>query len=341
VGLRLSILDQSVIAEKETAIDAFNHTIELVRKAEALGYHRFWVSEHHNSDKLAGSAPEVLISHLLAKTNRIRIGSGGVMLQHYSPYKVAEIFNVLASLAPGRVDLGLGKAPGGLPLSTKALQEGFSEKTKEMWEKLVDLKKFVFNNIEPYDPLFGLKAEPVPSNPPDLFLLGASASSAKLAGELGYSFVFAQFINSNEAILEEAFEVFSRLQERKKKSEPISFILALSVIVADTDEEAKQLVTNSEIFKVHLESGKTVTVGSIEQAEIFAKQADENYRIEIQEASIIHGSKETVREKLLHIQDIYDLDEVIILTPIQNFEDRLKSYVLLSEAFSEISVPSK
>ncbi|MDQ0201514.1 LLM class flavin-dependent oxidoreductase [Neobacillus ginsengisoli] len=337
MGLRLSILDQSVIAENETAIDAFNHTIELVQKAEALGYHRFWVSEHHNSDKLAGSVPEVLISHLLAKTNRIRIGSGGVMLQHYSPYKVAEIFNVLASLAPGRVDLGLGKAPGGLPLSTKALQEGLSEKTKELWEKLVDLKKFVFDNIEPHAPFYGLKAEPVPSNPPDLFLLGASASSAKLAGELGYSFVFAQFINSNKAILEEAFEVFSRLQERKK-SEPISFILALSVIVADTDEEAKQLVTNSEIFKVHLESGKTVTVGSIEQAEIFAKQADENYRIEIQEASIIHGSKETVREKLLQIQDIYDLDEVIIITPIQNFEDRLKSYVLLSEAFSEISV---
>lgn len=338
--MKLSILDQSIIAENQTAFDAFNRTIELAQKAEELGYHRFWVSEHHNAEKLAGSAPEVLIAHLLAKTKHIRIGSGGVMLQHYSPYKVAETFNVLASLSPGRVDLGLGKAPGGFPLSTKALQHDFAEKPKELWEKLVDLKKFVYDDLEPYDPFYGLKAEPVPSIPPELFLLGASASSAKLAGELGYSFVFAQFINSEESILNEAFDEFSHLQKRKK-SQPLSFILALSVIVADTDEEAQQLVVNSKIVKVHLESGKTLTVGSEEQAELFAKQANERYRIEIQEANILYGSKETVRDKLLHLQNIYDLEEVIIVTPVQSFEKRLKSYVLLSEAFSEISVPIK
>ncbi|MEY2194419.1 LLM class flavin-dependent oxidoreductase [Neobacillus sp. BF23-41] len=340
MGLKLSILDQSVIAENETAFDAFNHTIELAQRAEELGYHRFWVSEHHNAEKLAGSVPEVLISHLLAKTKQIRIGSGGVMLQHYSPYKVAETFNVLASLSPGRVDLGLGKAPGGLPLSTKALQQDFAGNPKELWEKLVDLKKFISDTLEPYDPFYGLKAEPVPPTPPELFLLGASASSAKLAGELGYSFVFAQFINSEERILNEAFDEFSHLQKRKKL-QPLSFILALSVIVADTEEEAKELVGNTKIVKVHLKSGKTVTVGSVEQAELFAQQANESYQLEIQEANILYGSKESVREKLLHLQNIYDLEEVIIVTPVQNFEKRLKSYVLLSEAFSEISVPVK
>jgi luciferase family oxidoreductase group 1 len=340
LGLKLSILDQSVIAENETALDAFNHTIELAQRAEELGYQRFWVSEHHNAEKLAGSVPEVLIAHLLAKTKQIRIGSGGVMLQHYSPYKVAETFNVLASLSPGRVDLGLGKAPGGLPLSTKALQQDFAGNPKELWEKLVDLKKFISDTLEPYDPFYGLKAEPVPPTPPQLFLLGASASSAKLAGELGYSLVFAQFINSEERILNEAFDEFSHLQKRKKL-QPLSFILALSVIVADTEEEAKELVANSKIVKVHLKSGKTVTVGSVEQAELFAKQANESYQLEIQEANIVYGSKETVREKLLHLQNIYDLEEVIIVTPVQNFEKRLKSYVLLSEAFSEISVSVK
>ncbi|MEH7376638.1 LLM class flavin-dependent oxidoreductase [Neobacillus drentensis] len=340
MGLKLSILDQSVIAENETAFDAFNHTIELAQRAEELGYQRLWVSEHHNAEKLAGSVPEVLIAHLLAKTKQIRIGSGGVMLQHYSPYKVAETFNVLASLSPGRVDLGLGKAPGGLPLSTKALQQDFDGNPKELWEKLVDLKKFISDTLEPYDPFYGLKAEPVPPTPPELFLLGASASSAKLAGELGYSFVFAQFINSEERILNEAFDEFSHLQKRKKL-QPLSFILALSVIVADTEEEAKELVANSKIVKVHLKSGKTVTVGSVEQAELFAKQANESYQLEIQEANILYGSKETVREKLLHLQNIYDLEEVIVVTPVQNFEKRLKSYVLLSEAFSEISVPVK
>ncbi|PGY08317.1 LLM class flavin-dependent oxidoreductase [Bacillus sp. AFS031507] len=340
MGLKLSILDQSVIAENETAFDAFNHTIELAQRAEELGYQRFWVSEHHNAEKLAGSVPEVLIAHLLAKTKQIRIGSGGVMLQHYSPYKVAETFNVLASLSPGRVDLGLGKAPGGLPLSTKALQQDFDGNPKELWEKLVDLKKFISDTLEPYDPFYGLKAEPVPPTPPELFLLGASASSAKLAGELGYSFVFAQFINSEERILNEAFDEFSHLQKRKKL-QSLSFILALSVIVADTEEEAKELVANSKIVKVHLKSGKTVTVGSVEQAELFAKQANESYQLEIQEANILYGSKETVREKLLHLQNIYDLEEVIVVIPVQNFEKRLKSYVLLSEAFSEISVPVK
>ena len=122
--LKLSILDLSPLYDSETAAQAFRRTIELAQKAEAWGYHRFWVSEHHGSDRVVGSSPEVLISHLLAKTERIRVGSGGVMLQHYSPYKVVENFNVLASLAPGRVDLGIGRGPGGMPQSTRALQQG-------------------------------------------------------------------------------------------------------------------------------------------------------------------------------------------------------------------------
>src|ERR671918_1205124 len=120
--LKLSILDQSPVNESETGPEALQHTIELVMKAEEWGYHRFWVAEHHDSGRNMGSSPEVLVSHLLARTTRIRIGSGGVMLQHYSPYKVAENFNVLASLAPGRVDLGIGRGPGGMPQSTKALK---------------------------------------------------------------------------------------------------------------------------------------------------------------------------------------------------------------------------
>ena len=111
------------MAEHETASEALNHTIELAQKTEEWGYHRFWVAEHHASNRVMGSSPEVLVSHLLAKTSRIRVGSGGVMLQHYSPFKVAENFNVLASLAPGRVDLGIGRGPGGHPMSTKALQQ--------------------------------------------------------------------------------------------------------------------------------------------------------------------------------------------------------------------------
>ena len=140
-GLTLSILDQSPVNDTETAAEAFQHTIELATKAEAWGYHRFWVSEHHGSERVMGSSPEVLIAHLLAKTTRIRVGSGGVMLQHYSPYKVAENFNVLASLAPGRVDLGIGRGPGGLPRSTRALQQGLGNRGQPFAEKLLELEQ--------------------------------------------------------------------------------------------------------------------------------------------------------------------------------------------------------
>jgi luciferase family oxidoreductase group 1 len=135
---KLSILDQSPLAEGDTQVDALRHTIELARKAEEWGYHRFWVAEHHNSERYVGSSPEVLMSHLLANTSRIPIGSGGVMLQHYSPFKVAENFNVLASLAPGRVDLGIGRGPGGLPRTTRALQQEFGLATRPFRDKLVE-----------------------------------------------------------------------------------------------------------------------------------------------------------------------------------------------------------
>jgi luciferase family oxidoreductase group 1 len=135
---KLSILDQSPLAEGDTHVDALRHTIELARKAEEWGYHRFWVAEHHNSERYVGSSPEVLMSHLLANTSRIPIGSGGVMLQHYSPFKVAENFNVLASLAPGRVDLGIGRGPGGLPRTTRALQQEFGLATRPFRDKLVE-----------------------------------------------------------------------------------------------------------------------------------------------------------------------------------------------------------
>ena len=168
VGLKLSILDQSPVNQAETGVEAFEHTVELAQKAEEWGYQRFWVAEHHGSNRVMGSSPEVLIDHLLAKTTRIRVGSGGVMLQHYSPYKVAENFNVLASLAPGRVDLGIGRGPGGLPRSTRALQQETGYGENPFLEKLLELKRFLHNQLEDDHPLHGLQASPVPPQPAGL-----------------------------------------------------------------------------------------------------------------------------------------------------------------------------
>ena len=177
LSLKLSILDQSPIHESESASDALRRTIELAKRAEDWGFHRFWVAEHHGSSRVMGSSPEVLVSHLLAHTSRIRVGSGGVMLQHYSPYKVAENFNVLASLAPGRVDLGIGRGPGGLPRSTAALRRGGGEPALALEEKLDELRKFLRDELEPEHPLYGLQARPLPPQPPELFLLGTTRAS--------------------------------------------------------------------------------------------------------------------------------------------------------------------
>src|SRR5919201_2537583 len=208
VRLTLSILDQSPVNDTETATEAFQHTVELATKAEEWGYHRFWVSEDHGSNRVMGSSPEVLIAHLLAKTTRIRVGSGGVMLQHYSPYKVAENFSVLASLAPGRVDLGIGRGPGGLPRSTRALQQGLGDRPQPFAEKLLELEQFLHNRLEENHPLYGLRVSPVPPQPAEVFLLGTTTSRAELAASLGMPYVFAQFLNSDATTMGEALATY-------------------------------------------------------------------------------------------------------------------------------------
>src|SRR5215470_17882890 len=293
VSLTLSILDQSPVSDTETAAEAFQHTIELATKAEAWGYHRFWVSEHHGSDRVMGSSPEVLIAHLLAKTTRMRVGSGGVMLQHYSPYKVAENFNVLASLAPGRVDLGIGRGPGGLPRSTRALQQEMGDTLTPFAEKLRELEQFLHNCLEENHPLYGLQASPVPPQPAELFLLGTNTSSAELAARLGMPYVFAQFLNSDAATMGEALATYHKCFAATQHTSPRA-MLALAVIAADTDEEARRYAADIKMVRIRLASGRTFSVGTEAAAEEFGRQAQESYTIIMHEANVVHGSRDTV-----------------------------------------------
>ena len=332
VSVKLSILDQSPVNETETATDAFQHTIELAKKADEWGYHRFWVTEHHGSSRVMGSSPEVLISHLLAKTSRIRVGSGGVMLQHYSPYKVAENFNVLASLAPGRVDLGIGRGPGGMPSSTKALQQEMGNGVTPLSEKLIQLEQFLHNQLEETHPLYGLQASPQPPQPADLYLLGTTPSSAEMAASLGMPYVFALFLNNNDRVMYESVATYRQRFDGTKGTSPQT-ILALPVIVADTDEEAQHYASEIKMVRIRLQSGRTFTVGTLEAAEEFAKQSQEAYTIEVQEGNSIHGSRDTVQKTLHDIQSRYEVDELMIVTAIRNFQKRLHSYELLKDVF--------
>lgn len=334
MGITISVLDQSPMYPGETAAEAFAHTVLLAQKSEKLGFRRFWVSEHHDSDHVAGSSPEVLISYLLARTRTIRVGSGGVMLQHYSPYKVAENFNVLAALAPGRVDLGIGRAPGGLPRSTQALQRGVQEDAS-LTDKIVELRKFVHNTLEEDHPLAGLRAAPLPETAPELYVLGASAGSAEIAAGLGLPYVFSLFINGEESAALEAIRVYRSTFDYTYGREP-EILVALSVIVADTEAEAAELAGAMKLVKIHLASGRTLTLGTREQAEEFGRQAGEPYTIEEQEPFITKGTKETVREQLLRLQRASGVDEIIVTSNIQPFAKRIRSFELLSEALAEV-----
>lgn len=334
MAITISVLDQSPIYPGETAEEAFRHTIILAQLSEQLGFRRFWVSEHHDSEQVAGSSPEVLISHLLAKTERIRIGSGGIMLQHYSPYKVAENFNVLASLAPGRVDLGVGRAPGGLPRSTQALQQGRAD-TPDLTGKIIELEKYVHNRLEEDHPLAGLKAGPVPGTPPELYVLGASVASAGIAAELGLPYVFSLFINGDQAVALEAIRTYRSGFDYSQGSQPQA-IIALAVLAAETEEEAKELAGSHKLVRITLASGKTLTVGTREQAEEFGRQSKEDYTIEEREPEITKGTKSSVRDQLLALSEASGVEEFIVTTNVQPFDKRLRSFELLSEALAEV-----
>jgi len=333
VTLKLSILDLSPLYDSETAAQAFQRTIELAQKAEAWGYHRFWVSEHHGSDRVVGSSPEVLISHLLAKTEHIRVGSGGVMLQHYSPYKVVENFNVLASLAPGRVDLGIGRGPGGMPQSTRALQQGSGNAHRSLSEKLAELEQLLHNRIAVDHPLHGLRASPRPPQPAELFLLGTSPASAELAADMAIPYVFAYFLNSDDAMMRDAVAAYrARFDAANGRAGGgPQVMLALPVIVADTDDEARAHAAEITVVRIRLQSGRTLTVGNLEGAEEFGRQAGEAYTLDVQQARVIHGAPDTVRRQLQDLQRDYQVDEIMVITAIKDFGKRLHSYALLSE----------
>ncbi|CAN7735439.1 MsnO8 family LLM class oxidoreductase [Rhizobium sp. LjRoot258] len=319
----LSLLDKSPLDQGRDGAFALQATARLAAKAEELGYHRFWVAEHHDMTNLASSAPEVLIAYLLAKTSKIRIGSGGVMLQHYSAYKVAETFNLLASLAPGRVDLGVGKAPGGFPLSTRALQTAIDPARKaDFADQLSDINTYLAA-----DPNYeGAKATPFPPSAPERFLLGASVESAELAASKGWELVFAGHLNGDPENLRKTFEAYRRASGGK------SPILALAAFAADSEEYARERVGNLRIVKVFLPNGQSVNVGSEEQAAEFARQAGAtDYRTEEKVPSVLHGTAAQIRKELDELHRLYGVKEFVLDTPALPAAERLSSIELLAK----------
>ncbi|MGP0152733.1 LLM class flavin-dependent oxidoreductase [Pantoea ananatis] len=326
MAYQLSLLDKAPVAEGETPAASLQRTLQLAKQAEKWGYHRFWLAEHHNIEQLASPSPEVLIAWLVAQTQHIRIGSGGVMLQHYSPYKVAENFNLLASLAPGRIDLGIGKAPGGLPLSTRALQLGVHQDEKGSFdEQLTQLDSWLKPEAGPRVEDEAVRATPLPARPAQRFLLGGSEETARLAARLGWQFVFAAHINGDRQLLARSLLAYSQQAQGKRA------LVAVQVVVADSPAEAELLVADLRHFHVQVKNGPGVNVASLEQAERYVRQGGfTDYLIEPRTPSLLKGTASQVHAQLEALQRNFSIDEFVIDTPIADPRARYRSLELLA-----------
>ena len=328
----LSVLDQSPIAQGSTGAEALRNTIDLARLADELGYHRYWVAEHHGGPMLAGPSPEVLIGPLAAATEQIRVGSGGVMLPHYSPLKVAESFTILAALFPGRIDRGLGRASGTDPLTTVALQRDRRQAAPDDFpQQLAELLAY-FEDDLPEDHPFRHLAATLPGRPelPTPWLLGSSPQSAIWAGELGLRYAFADFINPQGAPIAHTYR--ERFRPIRDLQAP-RIAVAVWTLVAPTDEEAEHLASSSRMTFTQLRRNRLIAVPPPDEAVAFLeREARQSHSGDVPGRRGIVGSPEKVRAGIEEVASAYGADEVIVVTITYDHAMRRSSYELLAEA---------
>jgi luciferase family oxidoreductase group 1 len=326
----LSVLDQSPISEGSTGADALRNTVDLAQLADRLGYTRYWVAEHHGGPMLAGPSPEVLIGPIASATERIRVGSGGVMLPHYSPLKVAESFTILAALYPGRIDLGLGRAAGTDPLTTFALQRDRRQAAPDDFpQQLGELLAYLEDDL-PEDHPFRHLAKTLPGRPelPVPWLLGSSAQSAIWAGELGLRYAFADFINAQGAEIAKLYrERFTPVRDLKAQRTAV----AAWVLCAPSDDEAQFLATSSRMTFTLLRRNQLIAVPPPEKAVAFLESEGKPPNGDRPGRRGIIGSPETVRAGIEALAAEYQADEVIVVTITYDHRVRRRSYELLAE----------
>ena len=327
--LRLGVLDQSPVPEGSTGPEALRETIALAQHVERIGYERYWLAEHHAHPGLAGPAPEVMVAAVAAATERIRVGSGGVMLPHYSPLKVAETFRVLESLHPGRIDLGVGRAPGSDPITAAALNRG--EQPDQFPHQVQDLIGWLEDRLDPKHPFARVRATPDPGSVPELWLLGSSDFSAATAAILGAPFSFAHFINPR--VGPEAVATYrDNFRSRPGGIAEPRVNVGVTAICADSEEEADRLAATLALWRIALERGRPMPVPSVEQALAYPFTDAERKRSEKVRSYAAVGTPEQVGRRLQEIADQYDTDELIVLTIAHDPLARRRSYELVAEA---------
>jgi len=337
--MKLSVLDQSPIIAGHSAAHAIEETLKLARRTDELGYHRYWLAEHHAIGALADPCPEILLARLGAETRRIRIGTGGVLLPYYSAFKVAEIFRMLEALYPGRIDLGIGRAPGGDQRTARAVGGGHMPSAEDFPQQVWELIGYLDGTLPDDHPFKRVRVQPEGKTAPELWLLGSSDYSGLLAAQLGVRFSFAHFINAQGGdAVTRAYK--DRFQARAadtdgpapRESEPHAAVCCF-VICAATDEEAERRARVVDLRRLEMAYNLDTPVATQEMAEKRVFNVEERAHIQSQRARLVHGSTATCKSKLLALAKKFSADELMVLTITGDYATRLESYELLASAF--------
>jgi luciferase family oxidoreductase group 1 len=330
--MRLSVLDQSPVPAGSTGADALHNSIDLARLADDRGYHRYWVAEHHGTPMLACASPEALIGPIGALTTRIRVGSGGVMLPHYSPLKVAETFSMLSGIFPGRIDLGVGRAPGTDPLTMFALQRDKRQPSPDDFpEQLSELLAYLRDGLPAAHRFARLTALPGLPERPEPWLLGSSPQSGIWAAETGLPYAFADFINPAGA------DIVARYRDQFQPSASLAspyVAVAAWALCADSDEEARRLASSARMAFTLMLQGQLIPIPPVDVAVRFFEEHSHTTSSMTRRRRWILGSPDTVRRDLDALMEEYQADELMIVTITHSHAARRRSYELIAHAFT-------
>ena len=332
--LTLSVVDQSPVRAGETAADALRDTINLAVAAESLGYYRYWLAEHHNLPNFAGTSPEVLVGQVAARTNSIRVGSGGVMLSHYSALKVAENFRMLDSLYPGRIDLGVGRAPGSDQLTAAALAYPGSAKDIQHYPRqVVDLLGYLSGGLEAEHPFAEVRAGPgEKETAPVVWLLGSRYESAYMAARLGLPFAYAHFFGLGVAEGPDIVEGYRKHFEPSKNLAEPRVNVGVQVLCAETEEAALRIAASRNLGRLYSITNRAKGIPSVEEALSYDYQLNELAFVRQYSRVCVDGDPGQVKEKLERLAETYQTDDLSIVTICHNYADRRRSYELVAEA---------
>jgi luciferase family oxidoreductase group 1 len=332
-AMKLSVLDQSTAVRGRPQTDAIADSLALARHCDALGYHRYWVSEHHNSGSIVGSAPEVLMAAIAATTPRIRVGSAGVMLPHYSALKVAEQFRVLEGIAPGRIDLGVGRAPGSDRLTAYALNPDAGQAAERFPQQVQDLEAWVSGApLATGHPFAAIHAHPQGPTRPDIWILGSSNYGAQLAAHFGLPYAYAYFFSDGQGV-EEALDLY-RSRYRPSERHPLpQATICVWALAADTAEEAQRLLMTREHWRIGFERGLRLPLVSPEEAAATVYDEADRARIAALRRRAMVGTGDQVASRLRELGEQLGLDEIVVNTWTYDPAARRHSYTLLAQAF--------